>query len=77
MSKMCQGCGNTDITGNKFCNRCGREMVPIPHCVCGVEMWPYKKYCDGCGRSRGEALGVKPEVPAVKKKNWLQALFRG
>ncbi len=68
-TKMCQKCNKHQ--GGYFCTACGTELVPMPNCVCGVELWPHEDFCKNCGRSRQKALSPsKPLTPPPPTSLW-------
>ena len=45
------GCKNTIAgPGDKYCYRCGTEMVAIGPCECGRDLVACDKFCPKCGK---------------------------
>ncbi len=64
MSAMnCGGCGRTNRAGARFCDGCGKPLVP--RCPgCNAECRPDAQFCDACGAS----LVARPANDAVARK---------
>ncbi len=78
----CPNCKRTAFfasPGNKFCFKCGTEMVPsrgvkftprgaktvsLPKCNwCHRKLMPFMDYCPKCGKIRNDALNKFPPTP--------------
>jgi len=69
--KVCPTCDSTHFAG-RYCYDCGSKLIAAPRCNwCGNEIAFRVKHCNGCGRTREEALGKSPST-----KEWLLDLFR-
>ncbi len=50
-SSVCQGCGNENRPGTKFCTRCGKPLDLSRICpACGKKLREENKFCTGCGQ---------------------------
>jgi hypothetical protein len=57
---ICSKCGRTGV-GKEFCSNCGSKNNPMPSCNwCYNDIYPQQKYCDGCGKTRADALNTSP-----------------
>ncbi|MDD5567081.1 MAG: zinc ribbon domain-containing protein [Patescibacteria group bacterium] len=58
----CSKCNLASEEDAKTCSTCGGKMEAVPICHnCGEEIMPSFTQCIGCGLSREEALGTRPQ----------------
>lgn len=48
--KVCSECGRQFTFSEKYCYKCGKELVKAPRCECGELLQSPFEYCPNCGK---------------------------